>query len=148
MENVNIAQWIGLFESEHFTNPDFKTQVAAGWYDWFCRDASLRNKTYRMGRIIKQVKVGGKVDLQNWYVWFKNNCPMQGPLYDDFRFADLESGEVMFTICLNSPWEKSTYVVYGRKPVNGELEEHFDTPLFETNSSRELVKWLNTPWEE
>ena len=144
-DKVNVSEWVNSFLNEEFSGEDIKTQIKAGWYDWFCRDSSLRNKTYRMGRIVRQIKCGGKVDLNNWYVWFKNNCPMRGPLYDDFRFADLETGDVQFTIQLDSPWEKFHYVVYGRMP-NGEC--HFDTPMFETNSSRELVKWLNTPWEE
>lgn len=141
MENINVATWIGMFDADYFTGYDVKTQIKAGWYDWFCKDSSLRNKTYKMGKIVKQVKVGGKVDLENWYVWFKNNCPMNGPLYDDFRFADMQTGDVQFTIQIDCCWNKSKYCVYGRK-------NNFDTPLFETQSSRELVKWLNTPWEE
>ena len=49
------------------------------------KDTSLTNKTKKMGNIIKQIKPGGKVDLETSYVWFKNNCPINGPLYDDFR---------------------------------------------------------------
>ena len=147
-ENINVSEWIGMFTTEQFTSYDVKTQIRAGWYDWFCKDSSLRNKTYRMGSIIKQIKSGGKVDLQNWYVWFKNNCPLNGPLYDDFRFADLKNGNVMFTIQLDCCWNKKKYTVYGRKPTENGYTTFFDDPLFETDSSRELVKWLNTPWED
>ena len=99
-----------------------------------------------MGRIIKQVKDGGKVDLDNWYVWFKNNCPMNGPLYDDFRFALLKTGDVMFTIQIDCCWSKHKYSVYGRKPTENGYTTFFDEPLFECDDSRDLVKWLNTPW--
>lgn len=153
-EEINVATWINNFLNDEYTQKDFKTQVAAGWYDWFCRDTSLRNKTYKMGQIIKQIKKGGKVDLDNWYVFFKNNCPMKGPLYDDFRFARMDTGDVMFTIQINCGWNKKRYTVWGRRILfpSGEYEDHFganDTPpMFETDSSRELVKWLNTPWED
>lgn len=141
MAETSMREWITRFQNNEFESKDFKTQVAAGWYDWFCKTESLRNKTYRMGNIVKQVKHGGKVDLDNWYVWFKNNCPMSGPLYDDFRFADMKNGDVQFTIQIDCCWSKHKYCVYGRK--NG-----FKEPLFECDNSRELVKWLNTPWEE
>ena len=148
MKETSIREWITRFLNNEFQSNDFKTQVDAGWYDWFCKTTSLRNKTYKMCRIIKQVKDGGKVDLDNWYVWFKNNCPMNGPLYDDFRFALLTTDDAMFTIQIDCCWSNHKYSVYGRKPVNGEYENHFDTPLFECDDSRELVKWLNTPWEK
>ena len=140
-EEMNVSEWIGRFLAEDFSAYDVKTQIRAGWYDWFCKDSSLRNKTYRMGSIIKQLKVGGKIDFNNWYVWFKNNCPLNGPLYDDFRFADIATGQVQFTIQLDCCWNKKKYTVYGRK-------NDFEGALFETDKSRELVKWLNTPWED
>ena len=143
-DRLRLFRWIDEFMEGNFDNPDVRVQILAGWYDWFCKDSSLANKTKKMGNIIKHVKRGGKVDIENWYVWFKNNCPLNGPLYDDFRFADLETGNVMFTIQIDCCWNKSRYAVYGRTP-DGEF--HSDEPLFETDSSRELVKWLNSPWE-
>lgn len=143
---TSIRQWQVNFLNEMFANVDCRTQIQAGWFDWFCKDSSLRAKTYRMGNIIKQIKDGGKVDLDNWYVWFKNNCPLNGPLYDDFRFADKQTGSVMFTVQTNRCWNKHRYTVYGRRTPNGDFE--CETPLFESDDSRSLVKWFNTPWEK
>ena len=138
---LNVSEWIDAFTTGEFTLCDSITQVGAGWYDWFCKTSSLRNKTYRMGRIIKQIKSGGKVDLENWYVWFKNNCPMVGPLYDDFRFANIETGDVQFTICIDDKRSEHKYEVWGRK-------NNFNGPIICFDNSRDLVKWLNTPWNE
>ena len=99
-----------------------------------------------MGKIIAKLNQGGKVDLANCYVWFKNNCPLNGPLYDDFRFADLETGEVQFTIQLDCCWNNHKYVVWGRREKGKEFNH--DKPLFETDSVKELVEWFNKPWEE
>ena len=143
MDRLRLFRWIDEFMEGNFNADDVKTQIKAGWYDWFCKDSSLANKTKKMGNIIKQVKRGGKVDLENWYVWFKNNCPLNGPLYDDFRFADIETGNVMFTIQIDCCWNKSRYCVYGRTPDG---EGHWDEPLFSTNNIKELIAWFNTSW--
>ena len=145
LERIPLNKWVDEFLEGNFDSPNVKTQIKAGWYDWFCKDSSLVKKTARMGSIIKQIKSGGKVDLNNWYVWFKNNCPLNGPLYDDFRFADLETGDVQFTIQIDCCWNKHRYAVYGRTPDG---EGHWDKPLFECDSSKELTKWLNSPWIE
>lgn len=148
-KEINVREWQKEFEAGWYDASDRLTQIMAGWYDWFCKTTSLRNKTYKMGRIIKQVKDGGKVDLDNWYVWFKNNCPMSGGLYDDFRFADMATGDIRFTIRIDCCWNETKYAVYGRKPLpNGEWEEHFEKPMFVCNKSRDLIKWLNTKWED
>ena len=139
-----LHRWIDEFLEGNFDSSDVRTQINAGWYDWFCKDASLVKKTAKMGNIIKQIREGGKVNLSDWYVWFKNNCPLNGPLYDDFRFASLETGDVMFTIQISCCWNKHRYAVYGRTPDG---EGHWDKPLFESDSLRDLVKWLNSPWE-
>lgn len=98
MDRLRLFRWIDEFMEGNFDADDVKTQIKAGWYDWFCKDSSLARKTKRMGNIISKLREGGKVNFKNWYVWFKNNCPLNGPLYDDFRFSDLETGEVQFTI--------------------------------------------------
>ena len=145
-ERINLHAWIGAFIIGDFNKADVKTQIKAGWYDWFCRDSSLVKKTERFGKILTSLREGGKVNFSNWYVWFKNNCPLNGPLYDDFRFADLQTGEVQMTIQFDCCWNNHKYVVWGRKAPDKEFNH--DNPLFETDSVKELIKWFNKPWEE
>jgi hypothetical protein len=144
-DRISINEWINKFLSGEFDSQDVRVQIQAGWYDWFCKDSSLANKTKKMGNIIRQIKSGGKVNLDNWYVWFKNNCPLNGPLYDDFRFAKLDTGDVQMTIQINCCWNKHRYSVWGRRGEDKEFEH--ENPLFETDSLRDLVKWFNEPWE-
>lgn len=145
MNRISVTEWIDKYSNKEFTGRDVKTQILIGWYDWFCKDGTLYRKTEKMGNIIKQLKVGGKVNLKDWYVWFKNNCPLNGPLYDDFRFARLDNGEVQFTIQIDCCWNNYRFTIFGRTPDG---ESHWDEPLFECNTVKELVNWLNSPWEE
>ena len=145
-ERIPLKQWIDEFLNGNFDKEDVKTQILAGWYDWFCKDSSLKNKTKKMGNIIKQIKAGGKVNLKDWYVWFKNNCPLNGPLYDDFRFARLDTGDVQLTIQINCCWNEHRFSVWGRRTEDADFEH--DKALFETDSQRELVKWLNSKWDD
>lgn len=136
-ERISLKEWIENFNNGEYEAKDFKTQCNAGWYDWFCKDESLANKTKKMGKIIK--KINNEYLLNNCYVFFKNNCPVVGPLYDDFRFCKLvDDGDsrVLYTISINDKRNNYTYTVYGR-------ENDFETALFETNYSKELVKFLN-----
>ncbi len=144
-DRISIKEWINRFLSGEFDSQDVRVQIQAGWYDWFCKDSSLANKTKKMGNIVRQIKSGGKVNLDNWYVWFKNNCPLNGPLYDDFRFAKLDTGDVQMTIQINCCWNKHRYSVWGRRGEDKEFEH--ENPLFETDSLKDLVKWFNEPWE-
>ena len=139
MENIKLTEWINRFNAKEFESKEVTTQIKAGWYDWFCKDTSLANKTKVMGNIIKQIKPGGKVDLETSYVWFKNNCPLNGPLYDDFRITDIETNNNLFVIQINCVWNEDRYTVYER--LDG-----FQKPVFKSNSSRELVKWFNEGW--
>ncbi len=133
---IPLNIWIERFKNAEFENENTEVQIEAGWYDWFCRDTSLKNKTKKMGNIIKQIKDGGKINLNETFVWFKNNCPMSAPLYDDFRIANIKDGATQLVIRINSPWKNERYVVYS-------VDDSFDKPVLLTNSSRELVKWLN-----
>ena len=75
-DRIPVHRWIDEFLEGNFDESDVKTQIKAGWYDWFCKDSSLVRKTQRMGKIIAKLNQGGKVNLENCYVWFKNNCPL------------------------------------------------------------------------
>lgn len=138
-KQITLSHWIQNFNQGEYDIKDTQTQIKAGWFDWFCKDSSLANKTKKMGNIIKQIKTGGKVDLETSYVWFKNNCPLNGPLYDDFRIADIETNNNLIVVQIDCAWNDFKYTAYER--LDG-----FEKPVFESNSSRELVKWLNQGW--
>lgn len=140
-KETSLRTWILNFNNEMYSANNVKNQIEAGWYDWFCKDTSLVNKTKKMGNIVKQIKDSGKVNLDTSYVWFKNNCPINGPLYDDFRFSDIVTGDVLFTTQIESCWNDKKYTVFGKK-------NNFVKPLFETDSIKELIKWFNEGWDE
>ena len=98
MTEISIRQWIENYNSGKYDSQDVKVQCEAGWYDWFCKNESLCGKTKRLAPKVKQLAKSSKVDVDNWYVWFKNNCPVFGSLYDDIRFADIKTGDVIYTI--------------------------------------------------
>ena len=118
---IPIRQWMVNFESGMYNAPDLKTQCAAGWYDWFCRDTSLANKTKSLGKKVMKIAKSSKVDIDKQYVFFKNNCPVPGPLYDDFRICDLKSGDVIYTVIPLSGHS-------GKAEVHGK-ENNFKEPL-------------------
>jgi hypothetical protein len=70
-----------------------------GFYDWFCKDHSLEAKSKKLiGQLKRFLANHPEIDTTQVYTFFKNNCPMVGPLYDDFRICDLKTGDVIYTI--------------------------------------------------
>ena len=93
---VTLREQIEAFELEHRIIGDY--EHCSGFYDWFCSEKALPAKAKNlMPKVIKFAKAKG-IDLDRHYVWFKNNCPFNGPLYDDFRIASLETGDNVFTV--------------------------------------------------
>jgi len=120
MDNqITLVQWVENFNKGVYSLPDTKTQCEAGWFDWFCDNKSLRNKTYKMAPMVKRIAKSPLINPTKTYVFFKNNCPCNGSLYDDFRICDIENGDVLFTItpkegyANSKPGEKAT--VWGRQ---------------------------------
>ena len=107
MAEISIRQWIENYNSGKYDSQNVKVQCEAGWYDWFCKNESLCGKTKRLAPKVKQLAKSSKVDVDNWYVWFKNNCPVFGSLYDDIRFADIKTGDVIYTIAFVKKYGQS-----------------------------------------
>ena len=104
------------------------------FYDWFCRDSALPLKAKLLwGKVRKFLKIVS-IDVDVTYVFFKNNCPMGGPLYDSFSICDRESGDVLF-------W------VTGKSGHNGKAEAFskavgFSEPLAQAPTFSELLKLI------
>ena len=90
------------------------------WYDYFCKSSSLVNKGRALIRKLKKIyklnELSGRkyFDPNKTYVFFKNNCPFYGSLYDDFRICDLETREVIFVIQVNRYDQKHSAELWGQ----------------------------------
>ena len=139
IDKLSITQWIAAFKAGQFSARDTTTQVDAGWYDWFCNSSSLRNKTYKLApKVIQMAKILGPEFCDIHYVWFKNNCPMVGSLYDDFRFANMVTSGVVYNFVPRS----------GHKSLEGRAEvwgksNNFDKALASGKWS-DVVKYMKT----
>ena len=135
-ENISVRQWQGIYRLGAFDSKDRATQCEAGWYDWFCRDESLAGRLKKIAPVV--MGITDPFILDNFYVWFKNNCPLNGSLYDDVRFEPL-SGErdgKYFLVIKDSPHEKAKWVLYTER-------YGFEEPEFQCSSVREMTKRLN-----
>ena len=65
------------------------------FYDWFCSEKALKIKSKLL--MTKAEKVMNKLGLdpEKHYVFFKNNCPMSGKLFDSFSICDIEKRNVV-----------------------------------------------------
>ena len=103
------------------------------FYDWFCRTSSLENKAKRLfPAVAKFIKHHPEIDTEKVYVFFKNNCPVNGPLYDDFRICDRETGDVLWTV-VPKCGHSGMFEAWSRK--NG-----FKEPVYKGKNMTEALK--------
>lgn len=133
---MSVREWQQKYANGEFSAPDYSTQCNAGWYDWFCKTESLAGRLKRMAGIV--TGISDPYILDNYHVWFKNNCPLQGNLYDDVRFDPL-SGERngrYFMVAVNSPHEDCRYALYTER-------SGLAKPEFSSDDRRTLVHYIN-----
>lgn len=138
-KEMTLVDFAERFIAGEFASRDRLTQCIAGWYDWFCSDGALAAKTEYLGNKVLSILNSKKFDKTKVYVFFKNNCPMVGKLYDQFSICDIESGDVLFCCqhlekgshgCGKAHWE-----IYGR-------ENDFKNTLIE-GTWNECKRWFN-----
>ena len=140
-EQISIRQWQELYRSGAFQSASLETQVRAGWYDWFCRDNALAGRLKKISGVVMGITEPAILD--HYYVCFKNNCPLSGPLYDDVRFEPLEGDRCgrYFIVSLNCPYESQKWTLY--------TERHgFEEPEFACGNVREMMRYINDSGKE
>jgi len=100
MENkLNLKQQLEHFDHHGQAISSDGATWCHGFYDWFCKDHSLAARAEKLIPKLKKFLANHpEIDTTKVYTFFKNNCPMSGPLYDDFRICDSATGDVIYTV--------------------------------------------------
>ena len=95
---VTLKQQLAAFNDGIIIDNEGDENKCYNFYDWFCKEKSLKGKSEKLFKAVKRFVEKYNVDISSVYVFFKNNCPMNRSLYDDFRICDIETGDVIWTV--------------------------------------------------
>jgi hypothetical protein len=94
---TTLAEQLNAFASGRIIDSEGSENDCFNFYDWFCKDSSLERKAKALfPKVKKFIAANPEIDILSTYVFFKNNCPGAGSLYDDFRICN--DDEVIFTV--------------------------------------------------
>lgn len=147
MKEITIREWLEKYENGDFTPSEyasrdeiFEKACAAGWYDWFCNVKSL-NKRMEKQFIGLVKKITNDYILDNYYIWFKNNCPCAYPLYDDIRFEPVDQDLRDKKYFLVSADDKSQEYKWNVWKIG-------DGYIFSSDNKKDIIDWINNEAEK
>ena len=130
---ANLKQQLEAQANGIYLDSDGNESQCYNFYDWFCKATSLKNKAKSLyGNVRTFLKHSPHIDTEKVYVFFKNNCPMSGRLYDDFRICDIETGDVIYNVTPRNGRTGTAQVYFSGAG--------FEKPTAEANTYRELFK--------
>ena len=135
-ETHSVRQWQERFKAGAFDSPDIHTQCGAGWYDWLCQDKALAGRLKKIAKVV--MGVTNPFILDHYYIWFKNNALVSGPLYDDVRFEPLSGKRdgKYFLVALDYPPVKEKWTLFTER-------YGFEAPEFVCGSVRNMIPYVN-----
>lgn len=143
-DRMSVVTFVNRFNAGDFDSANVSVQCKAGWWDWFCKDNSLRNRLKPMAKFLESIVYSGRFDPDKTYAFFKNNCPMVGSLYDSMSICNLDGGGVLFWIGFLKKGDHG--VKYSRVEVScaniPEDEEGSFGKSFEFKNKAETSKWF------
>ena len=103
-EKLNFKAQLAAFR----TNAPEYVNDSYFFFDWFCSEKALKIKSKLL--MTKAEKVMSKLGLdpETHRVFFKNNCPMNGKLYDSFSICTNDEKNDVVIWCTPSSGHKST----------------------------------------
>ena len=94
---TTLAEQLNAFALGRIIDSEGSENDCFNFYDWFCKDSSLERKAKALfPKVKKFVAAHPEIAPSRTYVFFKNNCPGAGSLYDDFRICN--DDEVIYTV--------------------------------------------------